>query len=189
MTRVKGRIFGLCALLIAGAARAERVSEPYGTAGDWEISTENHHMCAMKRRYGGAAPEEEQGLIVVYDPQRQLVSLNWLARKPAIAPVGAKLPLSLAFLKGKSMDESWGNQTFQIEKGDGYLFTHIFSGPKDAERILHDLASNQTIALFLGPSLMTGLFLNASEATAKLRECASKLADGAPSDPPASAHP
>jgi len=189
MTRVRGRIFGLCALLIAGAAQAERVSEPYGTAGEWEISTENHHMCAMKRRYGGRAPEEEQGLMVLYDPQRQLVSLNWAARKPPLPPLGASLDLGLAFLKGKSMDESWGNQTFQTEKGDGYLFTHIFTGPKDVQRILRDIASNQTIALFLGPSLMTGLYLNASDAMVKLRECASKVAEGAPADPPAGGRP
>jgi len=182
--RMRGRILGLCALLVAGAARAERVSEPYGTAGDWEISTENHHMCATKRSYGGPAPEE-QGLFVLYDPQRQLVSLNWAARKPALAPAGDTLPLGLAFLKGKSMDESWGNQTFQIEKRDGYLFSHIFSGPKDAQRMLRDLASNKTIALFLGPSLMTGLYLDASDAVAKLRECASKFVEPASAEPPA----
>jgi len=187
MIRVKVRIFGLCALLIAGAAQAERVSEPYATVGDWEISTENHHMCAMTRSYGPLP--EEQGLMVLYDPQRQLVSLNWAARKPAIAPIGATLPLELAFLKGKSMDDSWGNQTFRIEKRDGYLFTHIFSGPKDTQRILSDLASNKTIALFLGPSLMTALYLDASEAMAKLRECASKVAEGAPVDPPAGDQP
>ena len=170
---LRGRILGLCALLMAGAAQAERVSEAYGTVGDWEISAENHHMCGMKRLYGSR--EEEQGLIVLYDPQRQLVSLNWGARKPPLPPLGDSLDLNLAFLKGSSMDESWGSLPFQTEKGDGYLFTHIFTGPKDVQRILQDLASNRTIALFFGPTLMTGLHLDAFDAVAKLRECASKI--------------
>ena len=183
MIRVKGRIVGLCALLIAGAAHAEGITEPYVTAGDWEISAANHHMCGMRRLYGSPVREEEQALIVLYDPRRQLVSLNWGAHKPAFPPLGATLPLDLTFLKGKSMEESWGNQTFQIEKRDGYLFTHIFAGTKDTQRILRDLASHKTIVLSLGPSLMTALYLDASDAVAKLRECASKLAEPVPAAP------
>jgi hypothetical protein len=184
MMSLQGRILGLCALLIAGAAQAERVSEPYGTAGDWEISTENHHACGMKRMYGSPAPEKEQGLFILYDPQRQLVSLNWGTGKPPVPPLSNTLDLDLAFLKGASLDESWGRQPFQTQKGDGRLFTHIFAGTKDVQRILQDLASHQTIALFLGPSLMMGLHLDASDAVAKLRECASKLPEPAPGSAP-----
>lgn len=181
--RLLGKIFGLCALLTASAAQAERVSESYGTAGDWEIAAENHRMCGMKRLYGSRAPEDVQGLIVLYDAQRQIASLSWATRKPALPVLSDPLDFDLAFLKKSSMDESWGSRPFQIQKGDGYLFTHAFKGTTDVQRILRDLASHETIALFFGPSLMTGLHLDASEAVAKLRECASKVAERAPATP------
>jgi hypothetical protein len=183
MMKLRGKILGLCALLTAGAAQAERASEPYGTAGDWEITADNHRMCGMKRLYGSRVPEDVQGLIVLYDAQRQIASLSWATRKPALPVLSDLLDLNLAFLKRSSMNESWGSQPFQIQKGDGYLFTHVFKGTTDVQRILRDLASHETIALFLGPSLKTGLHLDASDAVAKLRECASKVAESAPAAP------
>lgn len=183
MMRLKGTILGLGALLTANAAQAERVSEPYGTAEDWEITAANHQMCGMKRLYDSSVPNDVQGLIVLYDAQRQIVSLNWAARKPALPVLTDSLDFDLVFLKGRSMDQSWGSQPFQIQKGDGYLFTHMFSGTSEVERILRDLASHDTIALFFGPSLMTSRYLNASDAVAKLRECAAKVAERGPSAP------
>jgi hypothetical protein len=168
----------VCALLTAGAAQAERVSEPYGKVGDWEITAEDHQMCLMKRLYGSSDPAKEQGLIVAYDAQGQVASLNWVTRKPPIPPLSDALDLDLAFLKKSgSMNESWGSQPFQIQKGEGYLFIHVFTGGTDVQRILRDLASQETIALFFGPSLVTGLHLDASDAVVKLRECASKIAE------------
>jgi len=181
---LRGKIFGVCALLTAGAAQAERVSEPYGKVGDWEISAENHRECGMRSSYGNGVAEKEQGLFVLYDAQRQVALLGWAARKPPLPPVGGPVHLDLAFLKGSSMDESWGNQPFQSQKGDGdgYVFTHIFAGSTDVQRILRDLASHEAIALSFGPSLVTGLHLNASDAVAKLRECSSKIVEQDASD-------
>ena len=181
---MRGKIFGVCALLSAGAAQAERVSEPYGKVNDWEITAENHQMCVMKRLYGSSDPAKGQGLIVAYDAQGQVASLNWVTRKPPFPPLSASLDLDLAFLKGSSMNESWGSQPFQIQKGDGYLFIHVFMGGTDVQRILRDLASHEAIALSFGPSLVTGLHLNASDAVAKLRECSSKIAERNSVDPP-----
>jgi hypothetical protein len=174
---LKGKIFGVCALLTAGAAQAERVSEPYANVGDWEITAENHRECGMKRLYGSSVAEKEQGLIVLYDAQRQAASLTWVTRKPQFPPLSDSLHFDLAFLKGSAMNESWGSQPFQVQKGDGYGFTHVFLGTAAVQRILRDLASHETIALFFGPTLMTGLHLDASDAVAKLRECSSKIAE------------
>jgi hypothetical protein len=55
------------------------------------------------------------------------------------------------------------------------LFTHIFTGSSDSDRLLRDLASQRDIALFFGPTLMTSLRLDASDAVTKLRECSSKI--------------
>ena len=173
---MRGKIFGVCALLTAGAAQAERVSEPYGQAGDWEITAENHQMCLMKRLYGSSDPAKEEGLIVAYDPQAQIVALSWVTRKPTFPALSASLDLDLTFLKkGASTGDSWGSQPFEIHKGTGYLFTHIFMGGMEVQRILRDLASHETFALFFGPSLATGLYLDASGAVAKLRECSSTI--------------
>jgi len=183
---LRGKIFGVCALLTAGAAQAERVSEPYGKVGDWEISAENHRECGMRRSYGNGVAEKEQGLFVLYDAQRQVALLGWAARKPPLPPVGGPVHLDLAFLKGSSMDESWGNQPFQSQKGegDGYVFTHIFAGSTDVQRILRDIASHDILALFLGPAVMMSHRLDASDAVAKLRECSLKIAERNSVDPP-----
>ncbi|MBO9622651.1 MAG: hypothetical protein J7500_08055 [Sphingomonas sp.] len=183
MIGLRGKILGACALLTASTAQAERVSEPYAMVGDWRITAENHRMCVMGREYASPVPEDAQGLIVVYDAQRQIVSLNWAARKPKLPVLTDSLDFRLAFLKGKSMDESWGSQPFQIQKNDGYLFTHLFTGGPDVQHILRDLASHDIITLFFGPLVTTSLYLNASDAVAKLRECSSKLAETAPAEP------
>lgn len=183
MTRLRGKIVGVCALLTASAAQAERVSEPYAVVGDWQITADNHQMCVMKRLYDSPVPEDAQGLIVAYEAQRQIVSLNWVARKPAFPVLSDSLDFRLAFLKGKSMNESWGSQPFQIQKGDGYLFTHVFKGSADVQRILRDLGSHEIITLFFGPVVTTSLYLSASGAVAKLRECSSMLGEHAPAAP------
>jgi len=171
-------IFGLCALLGVGIAQAEPVNEPYAKVGDWEITAENNRECVMKRLYGSKVADEAQGLIVLYDARRKTAALSWASPKPKLPPLSTSLDFDLAFLKGSSLNESWGSQTFEIQKPAGaYAFIHVFTNPADVERILGDLASHEAIALFFGPTLMTGLPLDASDAVAKLRECASKLAE------------
>jgi hypothetical protein len=44
------------------------------------------------------------------------------------------------------------------------------------------ISRSDTIGLWLGPSLMTGLPLDASDAVIKLRDCASKIAENDASD-------
>jgi hypothetical protein len=171
-------MFGVTALLWASAVQAERVSEPYAKAGYWEITTENHRECAMKREYPGKTADDEEGLIIVYEPQTKAAVLGWAPRKPKFAAPTHALHLQLSFLKGKSLDESWGSQPFDIAKsGDTYSLIHLFKAPGEADRFLRDVASHDTFALFLGPGLMTGLPLNASDAVAKLRECSSKIVE------------
>ena len=75
-----------------------------------------------------------------------------------------------------ALNETWGSQPFQIQKrADGYRFSHVFMGPTASDRFLRDLAFSDTIGLWLGPTLMMGLPLNASDAVTKLRECSSAL--------------
>ena len=180
---MKGRMIGVTALLCAGAAQAERVSEPYAKVGYWEITTENHRECAMKREYPGKTADDEEGLIIVYEPRTKAAVLVWGARKPKIPALTDSLDLQLSFLKGKSLDDSWGSQPIDIAKsGDSSGFIHLFKPPIDGERFLRDVASHDTFALFLGPVLMTGLPLNASDAVAKLRECSSKIVEQAAPD-------
>ena len=172
------RTIGVCALLCASAAQAERVSEPYAKVGYWEITTENHRECAMKREYPGKVADEDEGLMFVYDPQTKAAVLGWAQRKPKLPALTDSLDLQLSFLNASKRNESLDSLPFRIAKsGDGYSFIHLFKAPGEGERFLRDIASHDTFALFFGPSLMTGLPLNASDAVAKLRECASKLVE------------
>ena len=176
-------MFCVFALLSAGTAQAERVSEPYAKVGYWEITTENHTECVMKSLYPGKVANDEQGLLVLYNAQQKFAAMSWAAHHPEFPPLRDSMVLDLAFLKGSSMNESWGSQAFQIDKhSDGYGFTHVFKGSADSDRFLRDLASHDSIALFLGPLLMTGLPLQASDAVRKLRECSAKAVEQDTSD-------
>jgi hypothetical protein len=174
---MRGRIIGVYALLGAGASQAQPVSEPYAQASRWEITTENHRACMMKRFYVLNDSGDEQALVIFYDAQRKAAVLGWGTRKPKLPPLSDSLDFELSFtLKGTSRNASWGNQTFQIQKlGDEYRFSHVFRDSTDSDRVLRDLASSDTIGLWLGPTLMMALPLSASDAVTKLRECSSKL--------------
>ena len=68
---MRGRMIGVCALLSASAAQAERVSEPYAKVGYWEITTENHSVCVMKSGYPGKDADGDQALMVAYNAQQK----------------------------------------------------------------------------------------------------------------------
>lgn len=179
---MRGQIIGGCALLFAGAALAKGVSEPYATVDRWEIETKDQN-CVMRRSYPATAKDGEEGLIVLYDAQREVVALGWVARKPTLPPLRDSLDFDLDFLKGSSLNEKWGSQSFKIEKtGDAYTYMHVFMGSTESDRFLRDLASHDAIALFFGPSLMTSLPLRSPDAVAKLRQCAAKIAERDTSD-------
>ena len=180
---MRGRLLGVFALLIAGASHAEIASERYAVVGDWEITASNRGQCAMVRFYPGSAKYDDEGLIVVYDAQRKAAVLTWVSSKPALPPLGDSLDLELSLFGGASKNARWGSQLFKTEKrADHYGFTHVFASSTDSDRILSDIAAHETFSLFLGPVLMTGLRLNASDAIIKLRECSSKIVSQDASD-------
>lgn len=170
---MRGWIIGVYALLSAGALRAQGI-EPYAQVGDWQINVQDGN-CGMMRLYPAIKGGPEEVLIVFYDAQRRTTTLNWGTRKPEFPPLSDSYDLRLAFLKGSSLKETWGSPAFNVRKSpNGYVFTHVFTGTSDSERILRDLASEPAMVLFFGPTLMTSLPLDASEAVTKLRECSSK---------------
>lgn len=180
---MRGRLLGVFALLSAGASHAEITSDPYAVVGDWQITATDPGRCAMARFYPASAKYDDELLIVVYDAQRKAAVLTWVSRKPALPPLGSSLDLELSLFGGASKAAQWGSQSFETKKqADHYGFTHVFAGPHDGDRILSDIAAHKTFALFLGPTLMTGLLLDASDAVIKLRECSSKIAGPDTSD-------
>lgn len=87
-------------------------------------------------------------------------------------PAEGDLELGLAFGRDASVDESWGSRSLHYQKvGNDYLFTRAFTNKEEASRVLHDLATNEHIGLFLGPALLTSMPLDASAAIERLREC------------------
>jgi hypothetical protein len=175
MIQVRAWIFGVFALLTASVAQAERVSEPYAKVGDWGITAENRKECGMLRSFGGSGTDESS-LLVLYDAQRKVVALSWATSERPL-PTAPSLNLYLTFNRKDSFNEKWGSQPFQFTKlVGGYSFTHVF-GSADSDRFLRDLASSDSIALWLGPDLMTSLPLDAPDAVMKLRDCASKIAE------------
>jgi hypothetical protein len=174
---MRGRIFGVYALLSAGASQAESISEPFANAGDWEITAENHRACMMKRFYVLRDNGDEQALVIFYDAQRKAAVLGWGTHQPNLPVLSKSLDFGLSFIrKGSSLNERWGSQPFQIEKvGDEYRFSHVFMGSTDSDRFLHDVASSEIISLWLGPTVMMARNLGASDAVTKLRACSMKI--------------
>ena len=174
---MRGRIFGVYALLSAGASQAQSISEPHANAGNWEISAEKHGACMMTRSYVLRDNGDEQTLVVAYDARRKAAILGWGTHKPNLPPLSDSLDFGLSFIrKGSSMNETWGSQPFQIEKvGDEYRFSHVFMGSTDSDRFLRDVASSEIISLWFGPTVMMARNLGASDAITKLRECSSKI--------------
>lgn len=180
---MRGWIIGVCALIGASAARAEGEREPYAQVGKWDIAADAaKRICLMSRMYGSVDPDKVEGIMVLYNAQKQAASISWASKKIGFLPKEeGTLDFDLSFLKGSSLDESWGRKAFDYKKvADKYIFTHVFLGAADAKRILRDIAEHESITLFFGPSVLTGLPLDASEAVEKLRECSLKLADGVP---------
>ena len=171
MLKLKSWIFGVGALLSAGAAQGAVTNEPYATVGDWDITADNQQQCSMSQIFGSKVAEEIQLLGVTYHSQKGL-ALSWVSNKPRYLPSDGSIGLHLAFLKGSSSNETWGKRAFSYRKVDrAYYFNHVFAGPTDIDRILRDLSASEIISLNLGPTLMMALPLNAADAIKKLREC------------------
>jgi hypothetical protein len=169
--KLKSWIFGVGALLSAGAAQGAVTSEPFATVGDWEITADDQQQCSMSQVFGSKVAEEVQLLGVTFDRQKGL-ALSWVSNKPGYLPSDGSINLHLAFLKGSSSNETWGSRAFSYRKvGRTYYFNHVFAGPTDIDRVLRDLSANEIISLNLGPTLMMALPLNAADAVEKLREC------------------
>jgi hypothetical protein len=174
-------VFGVCAILSAGAAQAEDGVEHYAKVGEWEITAEPaERRCTMARFYGTKAGDIE-GLMVLYDAEVEGVLLNWVSDKASSLPSKGTMDVGLAFFSGPLFDESWGKQVFDYERPEEtYYFVHVFKGPKDVRRILGNLAVNEGVVFLDGEKMMTSLELDALFAVERLRECSRKLAGGSP---------
>ncbi len=171
--RMQRWLIGACALLTAGAARAEHGSEIYAEVGGWEISGEApSNRCVMQRFYRSNDGKKVEGLTVLYAADKEAVFLVWSNDWMTYLPAKGDLKLGLAFRKGATVDRSWGSRSLHYDKvGNNYLFTRAFTDAEEARRVLGDMAASEHIGLFLGPTLLTSIPLNASEAIEKLREC------------------
>lgn len=171
--RIGRWLIGACALLTAGAAQSEGGSKTYAKVDGWEISAEpQSHRCIMQRFYRGKDGKGVEGLTILYAADKEGVLLIWSNDWMTYLPAKGELHLGLVFGRGTSVDQSWGSRSLHYDKvGNDYLFTRAFQGAEEARPILHDLATNEHIGLLLGPTLLTSIPLDASEAIEKLREC------------------
>jgi hypothetical protein len=177
--KLRNWIIGVAAFSAAGTAQAEEIDGHFATAGGWEIAVEQgRNYCKMYRYFGSTVDTHAEGLVVRYDAGRESVLLTWSTTGTTIFPGDGQIDLLLSFFKGKTIDDSWGSQTFRHAKPDDTrYFNHAFSGPVASKRILRDLGTSKLVGLYLGPVLLTALSLDAAEATASLRQCSLKLAD------------
>ena len=166
-------VIGVSALLTAGVAQGEEAASTYAEVGSWQILAEPpSKRCAMQRSYRSKVGNKREGLTVLYAADKEGVLLVWSNDWMTYLPAKGDLDLGLAFKTGVSVDESWGNRKLHYDKvADLYYFTRAFTDAEEAHRVLDALAANENIGLFLGPTLITNLPLDASDAVAKLREC------------------
>jgi hypothetical protein len=182
---MRGWIIGACALLSAGAAHGKAAGEPYAKVGAWEITAQaDKKWCTMDRWYASSDGAEVEGLLVLYDAQKEGVSFTWTSRTTTSLPPEGSLELGLSFQKARSSSRSWRSRAFHYQKlDDTYYFVHVFKKPNDVRQLLTDLAGHANIAMFSGANLMMALSLDASGAVEKLRECSLKLAGRDPREP------
>jgi hypothetical protein len=171
-------ILGLAAALVSGVAQAKDANEHYAQAGAWEIAAEPaRNLCKMFRYYGSTEGPDIEGLVVRYDAGSEAVSITWATGVFPYLPETGDLDLFVNFIAGDEFDESWGSRSFHYRKDEEtYYLSHEFAGPKESSRILRDLGGNEIVGFYLGPVLMSALFLEASDAVAALRECSLKIA-------------
>lgn len=174
-------IFGMCAMLCAGADHAEDGVEHYAKVGDWDIMAETvERRCTMIRVYGSVAGDIES-LLVLYDAEVEGVMFTCSSDRVTALPAEGSMDIGMAFFSGPMFDDSWGKQTFRYERPDKtFYFVHVFRGAQDVKQILGDLAVNEGMALYRGETLMTSLPLDGLMAVQKLRECSRKLAGESP---------
>jgi hypothetical protein len=179
---VRNWILAAGALLAAGAAQAQADSGHYATVGAWEIAVEPaRNLCKMYRYFGSSVDQHTEGLVIRHDSVNDNAGLTWSTDGSTPFPMDGQIALFLDFVKGKSSNGSWGSRSFQHGKpGDTRYFATVFTGARDSQRFLRDVAGNGLIGLSLGPTLLTALSLDAAAATATLGECSAKLA-GRPS--------
>jgi hypothetical protein len=160
------------ALLTASAAQAEDAGKTYAKVGGWDISAESPNRCLMQRFYRSKNGKNVEGLTVLYAADKEGVLLLWSNDRMTYLSIKGDLELGLIFGKGESVDQSWGSRRLHYDKvGNDYVFTRAFTSADEAGRVLQALAENEHIGLLLGPTLLTSIPLDASQAIEKLREC------------------
>jgi hypothetical protein len=166
-------LFGTFVLLWGGAAQAQPAADTYATVGDWEITADSNNRCSMTQVFTGVAADGVEVIGVVYDAKLEGVVLSWASNKPKYPLASGSVDLDVAFMKSSPSKESWSNKRFDSKNSDGtYRLHHALIGRTDTYGMLDDLATNEIVAIFFGPTMITSLPLNATEAVAKLRECA-----------------
>jgi hypothetical protein len=168
-------VIGVFAVLTAGAAQAQ--DEHYAKAGEWEVAIEpERQLCKMYRFYGSSDGKGIEGLVVRYDARDEAISLTWTTENMTSFPEESDLDLHLEFVNGKKLNDTWGALAFHYRRpAETHYFSHRFTGTKQSQRFLRDLAGNEIIGFSVGPELLSALFLEASDATRLLRECSAKL--------------
>lgn len=172
-------LVGVLLLLVPVAAQGEAGSDSHLEIGDWHIAAEpDRKLCKMYRVWGSSVDKHKEGLFFRYDAAKEDVWVTWTTDQVLDLPDGGQADLAVEFVRGKSLNQSWGVRTFGFKKhAETSLFSHTISGRKNASRMLRDLAVSNVFGLFSGPTLLTALALDASEAVARLRECSSKAAE------------
>ena len=169
---------GAYAMLSSVAVQAEAPAATHAIVGAWDILTEpERKSCKMFRVYGSSEDSHVEGLFIRYDAAKEEVWLTWSTDAAIDLPPVGQSPLLLEFVKGKSLNGSWGDRLFQVRKPDATTYvSHSFKGAKNARRMLDHLATSDVFGLSLGTAVITGLSLDASGAVETLRNCSLEIA-------------
>ena len=169
---------GAYAVLSSVAVHADAPGTTYANVGAWEISTEpERKLCKMFHVYGSSKDSHVEGLFIRYDAAKEEVWPTWTTDAAIDLPPVDQSQLPLEFVKGTSLNGSWGNRLFQVRKRDATTYvSHTFRGPKNARQVLDHLAASEVFGLSLGPAMITGRSLDASRAAEMLRKCSLETA-------------
>jgi hypothetical protein len=180
---LRGWLVGVCALLSASAAQAEKSTEIYGTVEGWEIRAAlDKSYCSLENWFTNNETGGTEGLLILYDPHREAIVLSWGASAGLDVPPNGYVDLAPYFHKPLGSNRSWLKRTFRHRHSpsDGMnYYIHVFKDPKETRTLLGDFSKYPVFVLYREDQVATAIPLGSSATIAKLRDYTTMLTQNA----------
>lgn len=174
---------GVCVLLSAGTARAEKGSEVYAIVEGWEIrAARDKSHCSMENWFTNKETGGTEGLLILYHPHRESIVLSWGTSEGLGVPPNEYVDLAPYFYKPLENGRSWLKRAFRHRQSPAdrmSYYIHVFKDPKETQRLLSDFSRFANFVLYREDQVVAALPLGTAATIEKLRECTMGLPQSA----------